>query len=114
MPANTNELFEALPGAELITEGLRDVAAGRETVASEIVKIGSPRLRRCGIEVDVTDEQALNADRRLYAILSATHGNAAHSQYNAWIRQLVSFERALEQRISRKSSLETNTPHPTI
>jgi hypothetical protein len=34
-------------------------------------------------------------------LLETTHGNAAHSQYNALIRQLVSFEQALEQRVSR-------------
>ena len=39
-----NPDFTNLPGAELIAEGLRDVAAGRETIASELVKLGSPRL----------------------------------------------------------------------
>ena len=105
MPANTHALFDGLPGAEMIADGLRDIAEGRETISSELVKIGSYRLRRCGIEIDVTDEHALNADRRLYVILSAMHGNAAHSQYNAWVRQLVSFERALEQRVSKAARL---------
>ncbi len=111
MSATIITLIADLPGAELIAEGLRDVAEGRETVASELVKIGSPRLRGCGIVVDVTHEQALNADRQLYRILSATHGNAAHSQFNAWIRQLVSFERALEQRVRR--GLSTHIPQPS-
>ena len=110
MSATITTLIADLPGAELIAEGLRDVAAGRETVASELVKIGSPRLRECGIEIDVTHEQALNADRQLYRILSATHGNAAHSQFNAWIRQLVSFERALEQRLRRGLSTLNSQP----
>lgn len=106
-------IFTNLPGAELIAEGLRDIAAGRETIASELVKLGSPRLRNCGIEITVSDEQALNADRQLYRILSATHGDAAHSQFNAWIRQLVSFERALEQRVARErqDGFVSQSPH---
>ncbi len=98
-------LFENLPGADLMIAGLDDVAAGRETVAGELVKIGSPRLRESGVNVDVSPEAALDADRQLYRLLSASHGLAAHSQYNALVRQLVSFERALAQRIARESRL---------
>jgi hypothetical protein len=94
-------LFEDLPGSELITQGLEDVAAGRESIAGELVKIGSPRLRDCGVHVPVSPEDALDADHRLYRLLGAEHGNAAHSQYNALVSRLVSFERALEHRVSR-------------
>lgn len=93
-----DRLFDGLPGADMIREGLADVVNQRESVAALLVMIGSPRLTRSNIQVPVTDEDALNADRRLYQLLSASHGNGAHSQYNALIRQLVSFERALEQR----------------
>ena len=34
----------------------------------------------------------------LYRLLAAQHGNGAYSQYNALIRSLVSFERALARR----------------
>ncbi|MFQ3168499.1 MAG: hypothetical protein ACI8QI_001048 [Limisphaerales bacterium] len=101
METDVIELFAGLPGAELVAEGLADVAAGRESVAGELVKLGSPRLRDCGVEIDVSRDDALEADRRLYRLLGATHGHEAHSQYNALIRQLVSFERALEHRVSR-------------
>jgi hypothetical protein len=94
-------LFTGLPGADLVASGVADVLAGRETVAGELVKIGSHRLRDCGVPVAVEEQDALEADRRLYRLLETTHGNAAHSQYNALIRQLVSFEQALEQRVSR-------------
>ncbi|MCX7825142.1 MAG: hypothetical protein N2689_06250, partial [Verrucomicrobiae bacterium] len=53
------------------------------------------------LPVAVVEQDALQADRRLYQMLAAVHGNAAHSQYNALIRLLVSFERALELRLSR-------------
>ena len=99
--ADIARLFAGLPGADLVADGLADLVSGRETVAGELVKIGSPGLRDCGVEVPVKDEDALEADRRLYRLLGAIHGNAAHSQYDALIRQLVRFERALEQRRSR-------------
>ena len=98
-------LFADLPGADLIEQGLADVADQRETIASLLVQIGSPRLGRCEVIVPVSPADALGADRRLYRLLAAQHGNEAHSRYNALIRQLVSFERALEQRLSRSRRL---------
>ena len=97
--------FTDLPGAELIEQGLADVAGQRETIAGLLVQIGSPRLGRCDVPVPVSPADALDADRRLYRLLAAQHGNEAHSRYNALIRQLISFERALEQRLSRARRL---------
>jgi hypothetical protein len=99
--------FADLPGAALIAEGVADVAAGRETIAGELVKIGSPRLRSCGIDVAVTPERALDADRRMHRLLGAAHGRNAHSHYNALVRQLVSFEHALERRVHRAQARVT-------
>ena len=96
-------LFEGLPGADLIRSGLADIHAGKESIASLLVMIGSPRLKRSRVEVPVSDDVALDADRRLYRALEVSHGNAAHSQFNALVRQLVSFERALEQRVRMAS-----------
>lgn len=97
--------FDDLPGADLIRQGLDDVLSRRDTVAACLVQIGSPKLKRCGLRVDVSDEAALSADHRLYQLLRNEHGNEAHSRYNAFLRELVSFERALEQRFSRLSAL---------
>ncbi len=96
--------FGDLPGADLVSEGLADLACRKESVAALLVQVGSPRLRRCRVPVPVSDADALDADRRLYRLLGREHGNAAHSRYNALIRQLVSFERALEHRVSRQHS----------
>lgn len=84
--------IDALPGADLITDGLADLSAGRETVASLLVSIGAPRLRREGIEVS---HPFPSPEIRLYAFLEGDNPDAAHSRYNALIRRLVSFERAL-------------------
>ena len=90
-----------LPAAEMIRGGLADLAGRRESVASYLVQIGSLNMRRCGIEVLVSDEDALEADHRLYALLSREHGNDAHRRYNTLLRELVSFERALASRHER-------------
>jgi hypothetical protein len=82
---------DALPGADLIREGLRDLEQGVESVSALLVLVGAPRLRRLGF--DVPDTADFPEDR-LYAQLAAQHGNGAHSKYNALIRRLVSFERA--------------------
>jgi hypothetical protein len=84
----------SLPGHELVSEGLADLAAGRTTVPAMLVLVGAPRLRRAGIDVphvDVTDPE-----HRLYELLAQEDSDGAHSRYNALIRQLVSFERAAE------------------
>jgi hypothetical protein len=86
--------WTSLPGGELIREGLADAAAGRQTIASLLVAIGAPRLRRAG--VSVPDLDVADPDHRLYELLAIDDSDSAHSRYNALIRQLISFERALE------------------
>lgn len=82
-----------LPGAELVADGLTDLASGRESVVSLLVSIGAPKLRACGIEVPAA---IADPNLRLYRLLQREHGDAAHSRYNALIRRLVSYERALQ------------------
>jgi hypothetical protein len=81
-----------LPGSDLVSIGLRDLDRNVESNEALLVSIGAPRLRRLGIPVGRTFE---GAERRLYHRLAEQHGDAAHSRYNALIRRLVSFERAL-------------------
>ena len=91
---------EALPGADLIEEGVRDLRERRETIAAFLVATGAPRLRRLGIELP--DSLPENPEHRLYELLAKDEPDSAHSRYNAFIRRLVSFERAAElaQRIA--------------
>jgi hypothetical protein len=86
--------ISALPGGDLIEEGLRDLAAGRETVASLLVAIGAARLRRAGLPIP--DAPFDEPEHRLYGLLEREGSDGAHSRYNALIRRLVSFERAVE------------------
>jgi hypothetical protein len=87
------EISDALPGADFIRDGLRDLAAGVESVPALLVLVGAPRLRRLGFSIEDTP---YFPEDRLYATLADSHGDGAHSQYNALIRLLVSFERAAE------------------
>jgi hypothetical protein len=82
----------SLPGEELVEQGLRDLADGVESAEALLVSIGAPRLRALGIELpDRVDEP----ERALYLLLAREHEDAAHGRYNALVRRLVSFERAL-------------------
>jgi hypothetical protein len=87
-------LNSALPGEDLIEEGVRDLGAQRETIASLLVAIGSPRLRQLGIELPEMLPE--NPEHRLYELLAKDEPDSAHSRYNALIRRLVSYERAAE------------------
>ena len=87
------EISDALPGADLIREGLRDLQRGVESVPALLVLVGAPRLRELGIEVP--DGSGL-PEHRLYDLIARDDPDSAHSRYNALIRRLVSFERAAE------------------
>jgi hypothetical protein len=81
-----------LPGAEWVDKGLVDVAHGVESIPALLVSIGAPRLRRLGVGVAQPFE---TPEHRLYARLAEDNPDSAHSRYNALLRRLVSFERAL-------------------
>jgi hypothetical protein len=85
--------WDALPGAELIRQGLLDSAAGRESIPALLVSIGAARLARAGI---VVAHPLTKPEPRLYDLLEKEHGDGAHSKYNGLLRRLMSFERSLE------------------
>lgn len=84
--------LDLLPGYDLVKPGIGDLAAGRESVPALLVSIGYPRLVMLGLDLS---QPHRDPEMRLYLILRDTYGDAAHSHYNALIRRLVSFERAL-------------------
>jgi hypothetical protein len=83
--------LERLPGGDLIAEGLRDLAAGQDSVPALLVLIGAPRLTALGLSINGASD---GAEHRLYQRLASEDAVTAHSRYNALIRRLVSFERA--------------------
>ena len=82
-----------LPGAELIHQGLADLAAGSVTTESLLVSIAAPGLRELGFDVGPA---IMNAELELFHLMSLRHGSAAHSRYNALVRRVVSFRRAAQ------------------
>ena len=81
-----------MPGSELVEKGLDDLQRGIESTESLLVSIGAPKLRSLGVGVPHGFEEP---EMRLYERLAREHGDGAHSRYNALIRRLVSYERAL-------------------
>ena len=57
------------------------------------VSIASIRLREAGLDVP---PPLPDPDLRLYELLAREDSDSAHGRYNALIRRLVSYERALE------------------
>jgi hypothetical protein len=86
--------LSALPGGDLVLQGLRDLRAGIESIESLLVQVGATNLRLRGLDVPVSQD-ADTPEHRLYARLRREHGQAAHSRHNALVRRLASFERAL-------------------
>ncbi|MBI2569190.1 MAG: hypothetical protein HYV63_19395 [Candidatus Schekmanbacteria bacterium] len=88
-----------LPGAEWIRDGIEDLERGIDTASALLLLVGAPRLRRLGFVVPASVARACGGtppEHRLYEWLEDRYGRDAHSRYNALIRRLVSFERAVE------------------
>ncbi len=83
-----------LPGYELVSRGLDDLAAGRESESALVVAMAAPRLRALGI--DVPRGGGERPSHRLYELLTETD-EGAHSRYNALVARIVSFARAAER-----------------
>src|SRR5687767_11554599 len=104
-------MMTSLPASDLIEAGIRDLSERRETVAALLVSIGAPKLRSLGtvaallvsigapklrsLGISIPDPLPSNPEHRLYDLLATANSDSAHSRYNALIRKLVSFERAI-------------------
>lgn len=102
MTSDPHELFEGLPGGELVLEGLRDHRRGHPSIAACLVRMAAPRLMRAGV-IDPIPEQNNDAELELYQLLSSSGDPRSYSRYNALIRELISFEHALDHRTSGAS-----------
>jgi hypothetical protein len=96
----TPDLIVGLPGEALIREGLADFESGRCTIPACLVGMAQSRLRRAGLITGVVACAPPEPERQLYRLLREEGGDA-YSRYNALIRELVSFEQALDQRQSK-------------
>lgn len=102
MTAGRTQVARNLPGADLVESGLAALRRGDMTVEALLVLVGAPRLRAAGLDVPPSPPVEPgppvhgSPEIALYLALAAEHPADAHSRYNALIRRLVSFERALE------------------
>lgn len=103
MDSHLSELFDGLPGADSMIEGLRDHREGRPSIPACLVRMARPRLIRAGA---MSASPALDdgAELELYSLLSSLGDHAAFSRYNALVRELISFEHALDHRLARRTS----------
>ncbi len=98
MPASRgfSTSFDALPGGDLVRQGLEDLRRDVESTQALVVQMFAPRLQQLTLDVPDYDPRNELPGHRLYALLQRSHGDAAHSRYNALVRRLVSFARAAE------------------
>jgi len=97
----TNDLIAGLPGEALMREGLADFQSGRCTIPACLVGIARSRLTRAGLIQGGGAPAPVEPELQLYRLLRREEGDA-YSRYNALVRELVSFEAALDRRICLK------------
>lgn len=92
------ELLRELPGATLLRSGRADFLGGRRTVSALLVAIAHGRLSRAGFLPPDAPAPSASPELELYEMLRREGGDA-YSRYNALLRELTSFETALERRV---------------
>jgi hypothetical protein len=105
MKPSPSEPFDRLPGAERVLEGLSDYHAGRHSIPACLVRMARPRLIKAGM-MSASPLHDDGAELDLYQLISSSEGDRAFSRYNALVRELISFEHALDHRMSSPRRLE--------
>lgn len=94
--------LRALPGGDLVMQGLRDLAAGtNDSVEALLVQIARPRLLAAG--VDVPGAARDDAELDLYRRLSDDGTEDPYGTYNSLLRRLISCATALEHELHRRA-----------
>jgi len=85
--------FEGLPGGDLVSQGLEDLAHSRPTAEAALVEIARSRIAELGFAVTGrTVGNQEDAELALYTRLGSRFPSRdTHALYCAWIDQLVSF-----------------------
>jgi len=96
------DLLEGLPGEALLRRGLADARAGRGTIPACQVRIAQRRLSQAGLIAGDSPPPTGEAELELHRRLPG-EGDDAYSRCHALLRELVSFESALEHRCQRRN-----------
>ncbi len=103
---NVDDLLEGLPGETVVRQGLADLRQGPHTNPACLVGVARTRLSRAGLDPGAplsTSNPPLDAELERYQLLGKEPGDA-YSRYHALLRELVSFENALDRRLSRANA----------
>ncbi len=92
----TDNWSENLPGGELVRKGLADIESGRCTVPACLVSMARTRLLRAGLLAGSVASPIPEPEQQLYRLLREEGGDA-YSRYNSLVRELISFENALDR-----------------
>lgn len=95
------EILNGLPAESIIRKGLKDLKNKRTSIESCLVSIAAPRLRTVGLMTDLFLSDS--GELTLYRLLLEQNRDP-YSQYNSLLRELVSFEHALDSRIVKMES----------
>lgn len=93
----TLDLLNGLPGEALVRQGLADVQVGRRSIPACLVHLARTRLYRAGLLGSDMPAAYDEPQLELYRLLRREAGDA-YSRYNALLRELASFESALDHR----------------
>ena len=86
-----------LPGETLVRQGIADFQARRCSIPACLVEMARPRLDAAGILAKTDGNLVTEPELQMYRLLQQQGGDA-YSRYNALLRELVSFEQALDHR----------------
>ncbi len=92
-----DDLMQGLPGEALLREGLADFQSGHCTVPSCLVAMARSRLTHAGLLPRTVLNPISEPELQLYSLLRLQGGDA-YSRYNSLVRELTSFEQALDRR----------------
>lgn len=98
-----SDLMIGLPGEDLLRQGLADFHSNHYTIPMCLVQMARPRLDQAGLLPRNISNTFAEPELQLYRLLRQENGDA-YSRYNALLRELVSFEMALERRMQRIES----------
>jgi hypothetical protein len=99
----TEDVVRNLPGEQLVKRGLQDLVAGRVTPAACVVAVAGRRLENAGLLPAGVAARISDPELTLYRMLREEGGDA-FSRYNALLRELVSFNQALDSRLRQRGS----------
>ena len=98
----TADSLEGLPGADLVAQGLSDLARSKHTAEAALVEVARTRLVELGLVVGGRTVGDQDAELVLYARLGERFpAGDPYGLYCAWLDQLVSFMSALGNRKRR-------------